>query len=78
VVRRVVGVVEVEERVTLCLDVAVEKDRGIAAGSRLAAYQRMLAALAVARRIGEGPVGLRHRPIVFLDASAHLGDDTLA
>ena len=73
-----VGVVEIEERGALRLGIAVEKDLGLPAVARLAADERVLAALAVAGRVGEGAVDLRHGPVVLLDAAAHFGDDLLA
>ena len=51
---------------------------GLPAVARLAADERVLAALAVAGRVGEGAVDLRHGPVVLLDAAAHFGDDLLA
>ena len=55
--------------------VAIEHDRLQVRRPRGAANKRVLAAVTVAREIGEGAVGLGNGGIVFLDAPAHLRDE---
>jgi hypothetical protein len=54
--------------------VAVEQNFLRPAATRFAAYDRMLAAFAIAREIRKGTVRARHRGVVLLDAALHLGE----
>ncbi len=76
VVRRVGGATEVEEGVALRLMVAIQHHL-LRAVPGQAADEGMLPALAIAREIGEGTIGLRHGGIVLLDPPPHLGDEGL-
>ena len=69
---------QIEKDVIRALRVTIEQELLGTAFARRAAYQRMLAAVAVARVIGERPVRLRHRRVVLLDPAAHLGHEPVA
>ena len=77
VVGRVRASAELEIGLAGCQGVAVEKLLLGASVAQLAAQDRMLAALPIARVIGERPVRARHRGVVLLDAPLHLGKQRL-
>ena len=77
VIEGMLGAAEIEKGVAFGFLVAVEHDRLAATTPVLARDEGMLPALAVAGEVCEGPVRLRHRGIVLLDARAHLGDEAL-
>ena len=79
--QRVVGRVRASAELEIGLagreGVAVEQLLLVASVARLAAQDRMLAALPIAHVIGERPVRARHRGVVLLDAPLHLGEQRL-
>ena len=68
---------DAEIGVVLGESVAVDQNLLIAAAPREPAEQRVLTAGHEARVVGERAVRRRHRRIVFLDASLHLGEELL-
>ena len=77
-VGRVNRLPDVEKFGALSERVAVEQDFLVAAAAFRPAIERVLAAFAIAREIGEGSVGPRRVRVVFLDAPAHFRDEGLA
>src|SRR5262245_59279878 len=76
-VRRMPRAAELEVRRAFGQLIAVEERRALAAVARPTTDQRLLAAFAIARQVGERPVRLRHAGIVLFDAPAHFGDQRL-
>ncbi len=70
-----IGAGEAEIGLALGERVTVEENLFGPAVARRADDQRMLTAEPVARRVGIGAVGRRHRRIVFPDPAAQLGDE---
>ena len=75
VIGRGPGFVDAEEGAVAPLGIAVEHDLLDAVLARLAAEERLLAALAMTRVVEPRPVGDGHRGIVLLHAAAHLRDE---
>jgi hypothetical protein len=73
-VGRVSDAAELEEGLAGRERVAVEQHLVGAAAAGRAAEQRMLSALAVAAKIGIGPVRRRDRGVILLDPPLHLGE----